>query len=107
MFFFVGCPYEFIKCYLEKRCFQAEDEDEDSEINQSNYPKCENNKKENYEDNSGNDNNSQEGCKFSTICVCVLLGIVGIFLQPFYLFFYFLYGMMECYRRFNCWYFYL
>jgi hypothetical protein len=107
-FFFCGCPYEFIKCYLEKKCFKEdEEEDEDSEIIEGYNQVSGNNRNQIKESNVGVEDNTEDNCKFSTICICILIGIVGIFLQPFYLFFYFLYGMMECYRRFNCWYFYL
>ncbi len=36
----------------------------------------------------------------------VLIGFCGWLLQPMYLLFYILYGLMECYRRFNCWFYY-
>lgn len=42
-------------------------------------------------------------CKCPEIAVCILLGLVGFMIQPLYLMFYILYGMMECYRRFGCW----
>ena len=39
-------------------------------------------------------------------CILVTIGITGWLIQPLYLLFYILYGIMECYRRFNCWFYY-
>ena len=39
--------------------------------------------------------------------VIFLLIVCGILCQPLYLLFYVLYGLMECYRRFNCWFYYI
>ena len=36
-----------------------------------------------------------------------LLIFAGIICQPIYLMFYILYGLMECYKRFNCWFYYV
>jgi hypothetical protein len=90
-FLFFGCPYEFIKCYLEKKV----DDDDSIEYNDIEEGKQEN-----------KDNNEDESCTCGKITVCIILGIVGFALQPLYLLFYILYGMMECYRRWGCLMFY-
>jgi hypothetical protein len=85
-FFFLGCPYEFIKCYLEKKY-----EDHDDSF-------------DGYEEDRYNEaNNENEECTCGKISICILLAILGILCQPIYLLFYVLYGLMECYRRFGCW----
>lgn len=94
-FFFLGCPFEFIKCYLNKKenANNDNDSDDDSDLEsqrQSNRVIAEEDK--------------EIGCK--EISMCVLLALLGILCQPFYLLFYVLYGMMECYRRFGCWFYY-
>jgi len=44
-------------------------------------------------------------CKENSIIA--LLIFLGILCQPLYLLFYLLYAMMECYRRFSCWFYYV
>ena len=95
-FFFFGCPYEFIKCYLNR---DPEEEDEDADFNydddiEANRQGAGNKKRNNEED---------EGCNCKKVSICILLGLLGLLCQPIYLMFYILYAIMECYRRFGCW----
>lgn len=48
-------------------------------------------------------NNTQEKPKWKIY----LIGFLGVLCQPLYIMFYVLYGLMECYRRFNCWFYYV
>ena len=90
-FAFFGCAYEFAKCYIE-RSNKTEDEEE------SNY-EC------NYEVENQLESNKPltRGDKI----LLFLLIFVGILCQPIYLMIYLLYALMECYRRFNCWFYYI
>ena len=89
-FLFLGCPYEFINCYLDKR-FENKDEEDDNPVD---------------EDESDEKNKieiKKDELTAGKICICILLGLLGIACQPFYLIFYLLYTVMEAYRRFGCW----
>jgi hypothetical protein len=83
-----GAPYELIKCYLEKKCEKGSDEDEDVDIEFQRQPV---------------QNIPEEKITKKQIAICILLGFAGILLQPFYILFYILYAIMECYRRLPCW----
>ncbi len=52
-----------------------------------------------------NDPAEADKCKENSIIA--LLIFLGILCQPLYLLFYLLYAMMECYRRFSCWFYYV
>lgn len=96
-FAFFGCAYEFSKCYLEKLYRIKDEENEGS-----------NNEEENEQGNNNNDddqemNNLTNWNKF----MLVLIIMLGILCQPVYLLIYLLYALMECYRRFNCWFYYI
>ena len=103
-FAFFGCAYEFCKCYIERNEKTDSDEDDDS-----NY---ENNFQQingiTNETNVNNQNNAEENRSLDKcdIFLLALLSILGIFMQPLYLIFYLLLGLMECYRKFNCWFYY-
>jgi hypothetical protein len=90
LFFYIlcGAPYELIKCYLEKRCEKEDDEEEEMDIELG---------RQNVE------NPEQEKLTSRQKWICVLLGFVGVLLQPLYLLFYILYAIMEFYRRLPCW----
>jgi uncharacterized membrane protein len=80
-YFMCGCAYEFVKCYVERK---FDDEDEDGDFSDRG-------EKEDRSKNKG---------------MIGFLIALGILCQPLYLIFYMLYGLMECYRRFNCWFYY-
>lgn len=134
-FFFFGCAYEFITYYLQykkeekiKKKLQMnrpiDQSDSNEYINTYNNRRRignnnDNNDRYNVNNNINHNNNNfnyniqddsneekEEKCDNETICICVILGILGFGLQPVYLMFYLLIAMMECYRRFACWYFY-
>jgi hypothetical protein len=91
-YFFFGCAYEFIKCYLdqdENSKFEDEDHDEILDADEEYKRKQKVNKP----------------LVWYNYIVILILAILGIALQPFYLLFYVMYAFMECYRRFGCWFF--
>ena len=107
-YLFAGCPYEFVKCYLERKNKKGND-------NKSNFDSI-----EIYEDNinefgivgenglnnSVNQSNNvnaitDEKDKNSKLIIWLLI-FAGILCQPLYLAFYAIYTLIECYKRFNC-----
>ncbi len=83
-FVFCGCSYEFVNCYVSKKTVDVEDESFSGTVEES-------------EDND----------KPKSNYIIFLLILLGIACQPLYLLFYVLYGLMEFYRRFNCWFYYV
>jgi len=82
-FLFLGCPYEFVKCYLQKKYKDLADD--------INYGHKE---EEEEEDN--------DECTVGKVLMCILLSAIGVLCQPLYLIFYILWAVMECYRQFGC-----
>lgn len=100
-FFFLGCPFELIKCYITR---DDEDKNEDNFRDHN-----ENGLKVNDEENIMPFQHLDVlerplSCK--DYLICFLIGIIGLFLQPFYLGFYLLYAIMQCYRRMPCFMYY-
>ena len=110
-YLFAGCPYEFVKCYLERK-------NNKNNENRSNLDSI-----EIYEDNinefgigvgigenglnnsvnqSNNVNSSNNEKNKNNKVIIWLLIFVGILCQPLYLAFYAIYTLIECYKRFNC-----
>jgi hypothetical protein len=116
-FFFFGCAYEFVTYYLTDQP-EEDDEAENNAMNNHQYNQNNNNNNSSRQPylnpnetrlnvkRSKSEMNKEEGCTTKKIIISCLLAVLGIFLQPLYLLFYILIGMMECYRRFACWYFY-
>ena len=116
-YLFAGCPYEFVKCYLERK---NDKENENGNENKSNFDSI-----EMYEDNSNengiasrnkrnssanqnniNNNNPNEikeenKNKNSRLMIGILI-FLGVLCQPLYLAFYAIYTLIECYKRLNC-----
>ena len=101
-FAFFGCCYEFVKCYINRK---PDHDENDIEL-----------QREEFHNQIAEVNNQQEPhephevvevdkCKENSIIA--LLIFLGILCQPLYLLFYLLYAMMECYRRFSCWFYYV
>jgi hypothetical protein len=83
-FLFLGCPYEFVKCYLEKKYKNLADD--------INF----NDKKEEEEEEENDE------CTLGKVLICILLSAIGVLFQPLYLIFYIFWAIMECYRHFGC-----
>jgi len=92
-FAFFGCAYEFTKCYLEK-LFKINDDDDVDDSNNE----------DNFEEQNKTEQRPLTRCEKFLLVLIVLLGIIC---QPIYLMIYLLYALMECYRRFNCWFYYI
>ena len=58
-----------------------------------------------FQQNSFEDKNENKSCKGYSIYF--LLFFIGIILQPFFLVFKILQIMMECYKKYGCWFFYM
>ena len=96
-YLFFGCAYEFVNCYTKEKTNDDEDEDdEEYDIEHQSHRSSSN----------SNSNAPVPQEKKSTVMIC-LVGFLGFCCQPLYLMFYILYGLMECYRRFNCWFYYV
>ncbi len=96
-----GCAYEFIKCYTKKKNTDDDDDDFDGPLEFYGFDLDYNN-----EESQNESNRNEEEEKKSKVIIAILI-VVGIICQPIYLMFYVLYGLMECYRRFNCWFYYV
>ena len=101
-----GCAYEFVKCYTKKKSIDDDDDEFDSPLDFYGMDLEYNNNENSHENNNNNNYHEEDENKKSKL-VIVLLIIAGIICQPIYLMFYILYGLMECYRRFNCWFYYV
>ena len=88
-FFFLGCPYEFVKCYLARNDKSDDDDDDDS-----------------YEAKDDDGDNEREPLVWYNYIIIFFLIVLGVFMQPLYLMFYILMGMMELYRQCGCWVFF-
>jgi hypothetical protein len=102
-YFFLGCPYEFIKCYIDKKN-NPDDEEDESHVEGSEYEEDNNH---NIEKKKSDHSPAEKSLGCGDYVVIFILAVVGVFLQPFYLLFYIMYAMMECYRRFGCWVFWV
>ena len=124
-YLFFGCAYEFVNCYTKKKVHDEEEEDE--ELGGSAEDRRDG---DDYGGGGGNEGNvgvnhansgisrgiqgsgvnnsnySEERVKKNKILICIV-AVLGVICQPLYLMFYILYGLMECYRRFNCWFYYV
>ena len=114
-FFFFGCAFEFVNYYLTDSPEESNEsrieeyQNPNNDVNNSTNRNIRNNEiqivggNEIVKKNAPNDSNA---CNTKKILMCILIACIGLLCQPLYLIFYLLIGMMECYRRFACWYFY-
>ena len=96
-----GCAYEFVKCYTKKSNNDDNDDDFDGPLDFYGFDLEYNN-----EESQNESNRNEEEKKKNKIIIGILI-VLGIICQPIYLMFYVLYGLMEYYRRFNCWFYYV
>jgi len=104
-----GCSYELIKCYLTRNENKDDEEESDAENTNrftSQFAKNEEEGNINNDVNNVPGNEAEQPATALDYFICVLLSFLGLLLQPFYLIFYILYGMMECYRRASCFVYY-
>jgi hypothetical protein len=117
LYLFFGASYELIKLYDWKK---NNDNDSENDIDLSDYHmNVQGNNT--FEINNTRINNSLNGflqrvpnevieskkCDKENYCIYIILFLSGIILQPFFLIYKILQTMMECYKNFGCWFFYL
>ena len=117
MYLFFGASYELIKLYNKKK---DNDYDFGNDVNLTDYDfNIQGNNT--FEINNTRVNNSLNGfiqrvpndvikektCDKENYCIYIILFLSGIILQPFFLIYKILQTMMECYKNFGCWFFYL
>jgi hypothetical protein len=103
MWFVLGATYEFIKCYQDDKArknFFDDDDESGVRYDQENHSNI-------YSGNQSNVSGEKAPKTSGQICLIYTgLVILGLFAQPFYLFFKFIEMLMECYRRYGCWFYY-
>ena len=87
-FFFLGCPYEFVKCYLGRN-----DKDDDDSFSDD----------ENQKITKNEEDDENKTLNWKDYMIIFFIIILGIFLQPLYLMFYVLMATVEFYRQCGCW----
>ena len=102
-----GCAYEFVNCYTKAKT----NDDEDDEDEDGNRDELDIERQSHIRDNgigsSKTMSTNQKPPEKKSLAMICLVGFLGFCCQPLYLMFYILYGLMECYRRFNCWFYYV
>ena len=113
-YLFAGCPYEFVRCYLERKSEKDNDNENKSnfdsieiyEDNLNEYGIVSKNNKRNYSVNNQNSNNqnelNEENMNKNSKLIIGILIFLGVLCQPLYLAFYAIYTLIECYKRLNC-----
>ena len=100
LYIFFGASYELIKIYNNKK--NSNDDDSDIESDLSN--EYENDIVRNNIINANEVNREEDSNeKRKKWLIYFLLFILGILIQPFFLIYKLLKSLMECYRRFGCW----
>ena len=113
-YLFAGCPYEFVRCYLERKSEKDNDNENKSnfdsieiyEDNLNEYGIVSKNNKRNSSVNNQNSNNqnelNEENMNKNSRLIIGILIFLGVLCQPLYLAFYAIYTLIECYKRLNC-----
>ena len=113
-YLFAGCPYEFVRCYLERKSEKDNDNENKSnfdsieiyEDNLNEYGIVSKNNKRNSSVNNQNSNNqnelNEENMNKNSKLIIGILIFLGVLCQPLYLAFYAIYTLIECYKRLNC-----
>ena len=113
-YLFAGCPYEFVRCYLERKSEKDNDNENKSnfdsieiyEDNLNEYGIVSKNNKRNSSVNNQNSHNqnelNEENMNKNSRLIIGILIFLGVLCQPLYLAFYAIYTLIECYKRLNC-----
>ena len=115
LYIFFGAAYELIKFYNNKK-YQYSDYDSDIDLsdyvgngqavtNEVNNTRMNNSLNAIVQRNNSMRNNNGK-CNRDYF-IYILLFILGLILQPFFLVYKFLQTLMECYKKFGCWFFYM
>ena len=115
LYILFGASYELIKFYSNKK--NDIDHEFDSDVDLSDYANNANrNSNDNFArggiNNNNNirnyyDNHNNNKTNKNDFFIYFLLFIVGIIVQPLFLVYKFLQSLMECYKKFGCWFFYM
>jgi hypothetical protein len=109
-FLLFGASYEIVNCYLEdKNRKELENEEEVNENVNPTYNVSDISQNRRLKDNSRRrpvPQSDDEPITSRQYIIIGLLAFVGIILQPFYLMLKIIEVMMECYRRFGCWFYF-
>ena len=109
-YLFAGCPYEFVRCYLERKTNNDENKSNtdsieiyDENVNEFGIGFRNKRNVTVYPQMFANNNEIKEetGNKNSKLIIGLLI-FLGILCQPLYLSFYAIYTLIECYKRINC-----
>ena len=87
----MGCPYEFVKYYLNRN---DKDNDDDDDMSISDY--------ENQKNKNEEDDDEDKPLNWKDYIIIFFLIVLGVFLQPLYLLFYILMALVEFYRQCGC-----
>ena len=111
-YLFAGCPYEFVRCYLERKSDNDENKSNTNSIeiyeeNINEFGIGFRNRRNAFGNQNGNNNgnnnsNDVENTNKNRRLIIGLLIFLGILCQPLYLAFYAIYTLIECYKRINC-----
>lgn len=103
-FILFGCSYEFVKCYLERNNKRDSHDEDDYSYENNHHQVAGNTNETNF--NNPDIPDVPEVLNKRDKFIIVLIVILGLAMQPAYILFYLLLGLMECYRKFNCWFIY-
>ena len=98
IFFFFGAGYEFVKCYRNSK----KKKDERSDAKESHGDDSNASSSHSDMQNTSITNKTKLFSTWVDILIVILLIILGILVQPFFLMFKALEMMMECYRNYGC-----
>ena len=112
-YFFAGCPYEFVSCYLERKRNKDDNKSSndsiemyDDNINEFGIGFGNNRDISRIQSSNRNVNNIEDNENKNNKLIIGLLIFAGILCQPLYLAFYCIYTLIECYKRLNCLFFF-
>ena len=97
IFFVFGAGYEFVKCYRNSKIKKSDGSHTQESHGNDSY-------EENESDLRNTSINSQTKLfsNWKDILIVILLILIGLLVQPFFLMFKALEMMMECYRNYGC-----
>jgi hypothetical protein len=96
-----GAGWEFIKCFKDDKRKRRRGNDWDDQSESDSCPPSRGSSNVSNEDVP-----KKKYTKSQETWIIVGLVILGLFAQPFYLLFKMLEVLMECYRRYGCWFYY-
>ncbi len=105
-----GATYELYKCYVNSESNSDEYENYDIDYEQYDFENPSNNpsivKSNNSSNLSSNSQSKRKKKKCNKYLMYTGIVILGIMIQPLFLVFKAIEMLMECYKRFGCWFYY-